>query len=65
MRPPANASDNAMPDDPHHRVFRVSAAVASCDPTYPAIPTPAGRVQGQVVVENAPPAIATSTATIG
>jgi hypothetical protein len=30
---------------------------------YPRIPTPAGRVQGDVLVENTPPAMATSSAT--
>lgn len=42
-----------------------SAVTRACVPTYPTIPTPAGRVQGHVLVENKPPAIATRTATSG
>jgi len=34
-------------------------------PTYPTIPTPAGTVQGQVLVDRSPPAMATRIATSG
>lgn len=48
---------------PPRRLCAVVACV--CDPMYETIPTPAGSVQGHVLVEKMPPAMATITATMG
>lgn len=59
--PAKKASDSSMP---RHRLLP-SGASSTCEPTKPTTPTPAGSVQGQVLVERTPPISAISKAIDG
>src|SRR5262249_62336064 len=59
--PKKKASETSAP---RRRRFS-SGAPSTCAPTYPTTPTPAGSVQGQVLVESKPPSAATRRAAEG
>src|SRR5262249_10197751 len=59
--PTKKANESITP----RRRLVASGAPSTCAPTYPTTPTPAGSVQGQVLVESKPPSVATSNATEG